>query len=299
MRLRRGIALAATFFFSLGSSAQDMSGEPPCRRPNHNQLQPRVVGLMVTKDDQSVMAEWLNYNMPSLRGLVLFDSSRGVATKQIVEAYTARCLAAIVYMREDELKEPLTRYSDQAMRYWPLKALRQRFGAGNWVLVAHPDEFCYHEPELVARAIELRLESGRERTCQAVRWHALPVVPHPSEYGRFVAGPAPLVQTRFQHVHSNFTWRASSWDESRLFKDSGADYDRSSRAREQSTVPPDLVTCGWRGPTLLHYKIVQPDIATYQTNGKHRSHWKVGRHGKTARGGFTDSRLRTPCQLDS
>ena len=149
-------------------------------------LRSRVIGLMATKDDAKVMAEWLEHNMGSLAGLAVFDSSRGTETQSVIEAYVTRCGANITYHREDELAAPLVSHSDQAVRYWPLRALRERWGVGRWVMVAHADEFWYHEPELVARAADTRMEAGLMPRCQVVSWYAPQVVPHPSEYERYI-----------------------------------------------------------------------------------------------------------------
>ena len=248
----------------------------------------RVLGLMATKDDERVMAEWLDHNMPSLRGLVVFDSSTSHATKASVEAYVARCAGAnITYLREDELDVPLASHSDQAVRWWPLKVLRERWGLNNWVMVAHADEFYYHEPELVVQYTEARIAAGRLPRCQTIRWYALPIVPHTSEYDRYIEAtsnrhvPYPRVQTLFQHFHT--TTRPSKNNvskhtedvsrETRLFLDQGRDYEKTA-IKKLGTVPVGYDACKLIGPTYMHYKVVDPRPEVYDSRGAHRSHWR-------------------------
>ena len=234
-------------------------------------LRARVIGLMATKDDAKVMTEWLEHNMGSLAGLAVFDSSRGTETQSVIEAYVTRCGANITYHREDELAAPLVSHSDQAVRYWPLRALRERWGVGRWVMVAHADEFWYHEPELVARAADTRMEAGLMPRCQVVSWYAPQVVPHPSEYERYIRSRRQPVQTLFQHFHTDAPGELVKL-EARLFLDDGRDYVANSTAR-QGTVPAGLTPCRLTGPAYLHYKVVDPDPAVYDSQGRHRSHW--------------------------
>ena len=49
-----------------------------------------VVGLMITKDDENVLREWLEANGALLDGLVLLDGSRSNASRDIVREHVAR-----------------------------------------------------------------------------------------------------------------------------------------------------------------------------------------------------------------
>ena len=153
---------------------------PPCSRP-HLPTALTVVGLMITKDDEDVMLEWLDYNAPSFRGLVVFDSSSTNATRDVIRAYSRRCPAArIHYLHERDFPsipplipgEGRRRGSlvpnDQGMRYWAHLELRKLYGSTSWIYVCHPDEFLYHEPELVARNLGIG--------CAYMTWYAVQIM---------------------------------------------------------------------------------------------------------------------------
>jgi len=260
------------------ASAQPEAVHPPCAR----EFLPRIVALLVTKDDEHIMQEWLDYNAPSFHAVVVFDSSKGYETQRIVSAYVNRCGANITYVREDLLPEPLLAYSDHAVRYHPLRILRHTYGVGRWVMVAHSDEFYYHEPELVARYVDTQIATGSWEECNVVVWGALHVLPHPSEYESFVARPQPLAQSRFQHFWMMYGSKRNGlpWSERRLFKDHGFDYVRNANYAMGVIPGGKKLTNGYRKcsnsgfwPAYLHYKVVTPDPSKYTAEGLHRGHW--------------------------
>jgi len=273
---------------------------PACREDAPSTSAVPVVGLMVTKDDDAVIKEWLDFNAPYLSALVLLDSSAGGGTEVAVRRYRRRCpRAQVEYMHERELDPPLTYWSDQALRQPVLARIRRLHGRGRWVMVCHSDEFFYHAPERVASLVQAALQAaatpgavrprwGRQfrgdrlLRCNRVAWYTLHVVPHPSEYALYELhrrGRRPtLLQQRYQHYHTHSAdWNngqgpAMEW---RLFlDDEGTEYNASSATAKGTLPVHGARRCPLPGAAYIHYKVVSPGLAAYDSKGKHRRHWR-------------------------
>ena len=229
------------------------------------------------------------------------SSDRGAATRAILQSYAAACEEAHIAVWH-EADHPPASHGDQAVRNITLELLRARFGPERWVMLCHADEYWYHEPAaLAARSVG--------EGCTAVGWYALHVLPHPSEFARYVdlqrhrefARFVPL-QARFQHFHYGPPKRrgrrsagklgfSTPYIEWRLFRDgAGVRYVESSNG----TLPAkglkrcacrctmgtyrervDCVRlCALRVPAYLHYKVPTPNPALYSTSGRHVRHWQ-------------------------
>ncbi len=250
-----------------GCRIQRRPGDPP-RVP--------VIGLMVTKNDDAIIAEWLKYNMPALSALVLLDSSDGSGTADAVSKYRKRCPAPpIDYMHERDLLTPITVMSDAGMRQPVLARIRALYGRNQWVYLCHSDEFFYHEPEFIAALVQ-----RHDPTCNRLPFYQLHVFPHTSEWPQYNKqkaeeqdGSQRLVQQRFQHIntHCRRDWNGPE-TEWALFRDD-----------EMTEYIPEMAGClpqnGSRDcrsvvAAQLHYKVVSPDPNLYTRSGIHRSHWR-------------------------
>lgn len=252
-----------------------------------------VIGLMVTKDDTAVASEWLVHNMPFLSSLVLLDSSSGNETAEAVRSYVQHCpRAAVHYMHERHLVPRLAKFGDQAMRKPVLRRIRELYGHGQWIMVCHMDEFFYHAPKLVAAEVvrqrNVRYASRGPKwshRCMKVRWYILHVLPHPSEWARYVEeqeraaidnGISLLVQQRYQHFHTHNTESTKHHQgpdvETRLFLDDA----RFNYDPDATGVTPASPTCGVIGAVLMHYKVMTPSTGVYSSLGQHQNHWNRG-----------------------
>ena len=237
-----------------------------------------VVGLMITKDDENVLREWLEANGALLDGLVLLDGSRSNASRDIVREHVARSAPPLRlhYMHEDA--QPAfardAKKNDQTLRRVVHTRIRSLFGSGVWVMLCHPDEFFYHDPRRVAAAAQA---DGADH----VFWWALHVLPHPSERAAHEAGRAPLVQQRFRHFHHSFEGFGHPFLEGRLFHDMpGVEY----ASQHFVTLPAAGLRAPWRrlgaawlddwhrtaeaqlvrGPAYLHYKVIEAEPSQYE-----------------------------------
>mmetsp|Transcript_556 Transcript_556/g.1779 ORF Transcript_556/g.1779 Transcript_556/m.1779 type:complete len:1051 (-) Transcript_556:130-3282(-) len=251
-----------------------------------------VIGLMITKEDDAVLAEWLEAHMPLLDGLVILDGSEGNATRRIAEDFTLRCPSRggdLHYFHERD--ESLVVKNDQTLRGVVHEKIRQIFGHGRWIMLCHPDEFLYHDPRMVAGL-------AASMNADHVFWFALHVLPHPSEKAQFFSpSRGALIQQRFQHFHHNYQFRGHPWMEGRLFVDRpwvrftdehgptlpriglsrpylalGDEWlaaiqkqERHNASDLEAMLYETTVDASWipKAPAYLHYKVVDPDPGNY------------------------------------
>ena len=196
-----------------------------------------VIGLMITRNDESVLREWLEANMRFLDGLVILDGSPSSSSRIIIENFQAVCqdrARDIHYMHEidkeatsrltldaitglprtqeqlDNGRQSVLVKNDQTLRAVVHEKVRELYGHGRWIVLCHSDEFFYHDPRRVAGLASL---AGADH----VFWYALHVLPHPSEKFRYESEKtrSSLVQTRFQHFHHNYRNKGFPWMEVR------------------------------------------------------------------------------------
>jgi len=260
------------------STAQPLTRtETFCQR--HTTQTSRVIGLCVTLGDHRIATEWLQHHMASLKALFILDSSPDNYTRKAVLEYKLRCpLADITYFREDEISPAF--HSDQSLRGPLLRKIRKRFGVGYWILIVHFDEFLYHEPDYIAQDLVAREYNTRSVSpCLAVRWTSMQVIPHPSEYERYMEEVNVPLRGKFQHYHSHSRTHLHV-SETRMFRDIGIDYLENTTKR-LGVVPPQLSEgsiCN-SNAFLLHYKISNPSLSEYSSDGKSKFHWRQGKGG--------------------
>ena len=200
--------------------------------------------------------------------------------------YMADCpnrINDIHYMHETnpEVAKDLPIKTDQSLRKVVHEKIRQLYGHGRWILVAHTDEFLYHDPRKVAAL-------AQAADTDHVFWYALHVLPHPSERGRYETNRSPLVQQRFQYFHHDFQQRGHPWMEGRMFHDNprvryqnehgptlpkhgleraynglGDDWLATMQTRAEVAVRSGRQPIPVESPVYLHYKIVDPAPDNY------------------------------------
>eukprot|EP00854_Cymbomonas_tetramitiformis_P007189 gene7189-8570_t len=139
------------------------------------------------------------------------DGSEASTTRHIVSKFLESCPSRaedVYYMHEQEVALPGIK-NDHTLRHIVHRRIRELYGQNSWIIIAHPDEFYYHDPRLVAALAE-------KQEADFVYWYSLQVLPHPGEE---VHSDQPLVQQRFQHFHHNFNHTGAPFMEPRMFKD--------------------------------------------------------------------------------
>ncbi len=185
------------------------------------------IGLLMTYNEQDVIAEMLSHNGPGVDAIFALDGSDD-DTPAILRADP---LVKLV-LRDDDVAGPgkVRDYHRQAL----LDAARTEYGVGHWYTIMHGDEFFHDDPRAVAQAAQAQ-GAGR------VNWAAMQFFLHPSDHP--VAGAG---------VQENVRWYSPFWVEVRQFRDApGARY----RSGEHGRVFPHGV--GWapyrKMPLLKHY----------------------------------------------
>lgn len=185
------------------------------------------IGLLLTYNEQDVVAEMLEHNAGGVDAIFALDGSTDATT----EVLLAHPKVRLVLRDADVAPGGHVRdHHRQAL----LDAARAEYGGGHWYTIMHGDEFFHDDPRAVARAAGA-MGAGR------VNWAAMQFFLHPDD--RPALGGS---------VQENVRWYSPFWVEVRQFRDSPrARY----QAGEHGRVFPHGV--GWlpylKMPILKHY----------------------------------------------
>lgn len=220
---------------------------------------PYVVGLLVTKDDGDIVCEWLHHNLRHFDALIVVDGSEDPLTREVYSG-----VPNIIYTHEDDHQHLLVNRTDSEMRWVGQLIANERFGAsGYWIHICHTDEFLYHSPRKVFRAAD---KAGVD----AIGWFALHVIPHTSEYDRYLRDSAAPVARKFRHYFYMAKTEKGAFVESRSFKNSPSQV----YSRRWAEVIPDSVQKVWqKHPAYIHYKLWNLTLNAYSSDGMHKHHW--------------------------
>lgn len=208
---------------------------------------PHLHALLLTKDDDLIIGAWLERHHHLFHRISVVDGSRGDRAERLCASYPN------VLHRRD----PPGLITDQTLRHAAFEQLRPHASPGDWIFIAHPDEFLIHDPRAFM-GVEVNL----------MMWLPLPVLPHPSERAAWQAStdrnPVPLFrhywwrQGQLPHCeHRMWRWvKEPAWD--------------LTSPRKSSTVIPvnyhdEAMSSGL--PLYLHYKCFDLDVARYDSTG--------------------------------
>jgi hypothetical protein len=223
---------------------------------------PRLYGLLITKDDHDIFADWCRDQLPLYDAVVCLDGSESGETARQAAAFAGR----LVYLHERDCDIP--HKTDHGLRRVAHAEIVRRFGHGHWVMCCHADEFCYHDPRTIA-ALAGRLG------CDQVSWFSPHFYPHPDElpdWPRLRNLPVPL---RHRHYHWDRDGSCLPWAEDRLYlAGPGVGWDDRTHG---SVRPHGLSRPAPFRPALRHYKVVAADPAWYEQSAScahYRHHWQ-------------------------
>jgi FkbM family methyltransferase len=227
-----------------------------------------LYGLLITKDDEALVADWCRDQLPLYDAVVCLDGSESDATAQIAAEFAGR----LVYLheRDFEIEHP----TDHGLRRVAHAEIVRRFGAGHWVMCCHVDEYCYHDPRQVA-------ERAARGGFDLVSWFSPEFYPHPAEQADWARlEPRPLPE-RLRHYHWGHRGSGLPWIEDRLyFCGPGVRWDGVTQG---SVRPLGLARPAPFHPILRHYKVARADPGEFETVGDRayfRRHW-VGQVHRT------------------
>ena len=101
----------------------------------------KVFGLMVSSNDHWVMKTWLYHYANQFEKLVILDGSKSSKAKAAIHAAT-KPFSNVIYSHESAHRGAgLVNKSDNGLRYIAFELLNKTKVLGNWVIIAHCDEF--------------------------------------------------------------------------------------------------------------------------------------------------------------
>jgi hypothetical protein len=225
-----------------------------------------LYGLMITKDDEPIFADWCREQLPLYDAVVCLDGSAGPATAHVAARYPGR----LVYLHERDFT--IAHKTDHGLRRVVHQEIVRRFGAGHWVMCCHADEFCYHDPRQVA-------SKAQREGYDAVSWYSLHFYPHPTERDKEPGMQARPIPERFRYYHWDYRGSGLPWREDRLYRDGpGVAWDGQTHG---SAAPQGLRQRAPFCPILRHYKVLTMDLAGYDRGAAaahYRTHWQELEH---------------------
>jgi hypothetical protein len=225
-----------------------------------------LYGLMITRDDQEVFADWCRDQLALYDAVVCLDGSQSDATQKQAQAFGDE----LIYLHERQFEIPYK--TDHGLRRVVHREICRRFGYENWIMCCHADEFCYHDPRKIAATAEAK---GHD----SVDWFSLQFFPHPDDLPDWPRRQNVSVTERVRHYHWDFAGSGLPWIEQRLYRNSPRlAWDRSTHG---STAPHGLERPAPFHPILRHYKVFTTNGVFYEPSGGstlYRSHWTSLEH---------------------
>lgn len=217
---------------------------------------PSLLGILVTKDDGQILCEFAFYVLRHFDAVVVIDGSVSSLAREVLQR-----VPNVIYLHEDQLG--LLDYTDGEMRKRGHEEIIRRYGQkGQWIHMLHTDEFPIHNIRTVTAAAE---RTGAD----TIKWQALHVLPHPTEFPKFMRCGQGLVHNLFRHYHymDNSKGGFQEYRTFRNFKGS------AFRGEWCETVPKFGLRKTWSPrmqPAYLHYKLWNLTLSTYTPDGRSR-----------------------------
>jgi len=225
-----------------------------------------LYGLMITKDDHEIFADWCREHLPLFDAVVCLDGSNDGKTQQLASAFPDR----LIYLHERDFR--IEHKTDHGLRRMVHREIVRRFGVDNWIMCCHADEFCYHDPRKIA------LKAAQE-SYDSVSWFNLHFLPHPDDLSQWEEVRLRPITERFRYYHWGHPSTGLPWVEFRLYRNSTQiGWDRSTHG---STEPHGLTRPAPFHPILRHLKVFTTDLEWYEDGGHgtyYRKHWQGLEH---------------------
>ena len=217
----------------------------------------RNIGLLLTKDDGIILETWFKENSRYFFALIVLDGS---TNSDLARTMFSQC-KSVHYFHESNFPN-LKTYSDGELRELGHRLVTKIFGYDVWITMAHSDEFFVHSPLKV-------IEQAGKEGADFVKWRALHVLPHPSEYEYFLSHKDAPVTELFHHYYHYGPTKGSFLERRMFYSKPNLRWDH----RQGSILPMNLRKETSIHPAYLHYKVHNLSLAAYTPDGIHRQHW--------------------------
>jgi len=244
-------------FYGFQKRAQTSSSSCPGNFLGCGESSYKNIGLLLTKDDGKILETWFKDNSRYFFALVVFDGS---TNSDAARSLFSQC-NSVFYFHESNFPK-LKAYSDGELRELGHGLVTEIFGHDVWITMAHSDEFFVHSPLKV-------IEHAAKESADFVRWRALHVLPHPSEYEYFLSHEDAPVTELFRHYYHYGPTKGSFLERRMFFNKPGLRWDH----RQGLILPMNLRRESSIHPAYLHYKVHNLSLAAYTQDGIHRQHW--------------------------
>jgi glycosyltransferase involved in cell wall biosynthesis len=252
--------------------------EPKKRRAANSQLQTqsrarsaakspiRLFGLLITKDDHAVFADWCRDQLGLYDAVVCLDGSESDATARLARQFPDK----LHYLHERDFT--IRHKTDHGLRRVAHQETVRRFGVGHWIMCCHTDEYCYHDPQQMA------LKAEHEGFDQ-VSWFSPHFYPHPDELPDWPRRRLLPLSERFHHYHWSYHGNGFPWLEDRLYRAMpGVEWDEQTHGNVR---PHGLKKPAPFHPIFRHFKVAIADPAWYEREDRcahYRHHWQGLKH---------------------
>lgn len=223
-----------------------------------NKRKIKNIGLLLTRDDGDILKLWFQTNSQYFSALVILDGSESSTARD----FFASC-ESTHYYHESSFSD-LTIHSDGELRELGHMLVTASFGFNVWITMAHTDEFYYHNPFKV-------IDQAAAEKADHIRWSALHVLPHPSEYNYYLTHKDSPVTELFRHYY-HFGPKKGAFLESRMFLNKPG----LKWGKQQGVLLPGNLGREFKlHPAYLHYKVHNLSLSSYTPLGVHRQHWNT------------------------
>lgn len=191
------------------------------------------IGLMVTRDEEDVIAEVMEANKKYFDKILVLDGSSD-RTEEIIRSYD--CVKYFLKDREIIGRLPGRKFEDGA-RQFLLEKAQEMYPVEGWFTLLHGDEIWHDNPNLIA-------EEAEKARAEKVNWYVMNFFLHTTDKGKELEA--------VKSVQERVLWYCPGFLEIRQFKNKpGIRYDLSQR---HDVTPRGI---GWRiykyFPIYKHY----------------------------------------------
>lgn len=220
----------------------------------------KIIGLMVTRNDEIIIEDWLNKYRSWFNELFVLDGStfNNEYIKDILLKYNTK------YYNEKEFN--LKVFNDQSLRGCIYNEIQKYISKNEdnytdyWIVIAHPDEFYLEDFDfIISKAYNINSE--------LIIFKALHNLPHISEKNDYIISNSYKVFNHFIHNGIN------TYKENRIFK-----YNKNLEYLndKKGVIPYNVNNNNSKifFPNYLHYKILSINLNNYDIKGTiKKSRW--------------------------